>query len=343
MMNQNINYSKEELQALLMAAAANGVVGMVRHLVPSIYMNTICDLHQPQFILIDALTKLQQSNLIFANCLSNPSLIKNGRTALMHAAANGHSNVVNFLLSIDKNMAFTRGCDGETALMLAAKNGYSNIVGDLFSIVKQGASHRSHSEQKTALIYAAQNGHTSVVEVLLNEAYGAKIALDVEDVHGKTALIYASEGGHAVIVGYLLDGNGARPEHLNKAFALFNFNAENIGVEEKAKVLALFLEKKPDIMENRIISQEVIDGAKSLLNDKNIINQSYGFNNDKVLSALIFLELQKNSAAENISLVVNNTANPANSSSLNIIHAALTPQNQVISSSDNYTPAVRNN
>mgnify|MGYP005996091633 CR=1 FL=1 len=125
-------------------------------------------------------------------------------TALMHAASQGHANVVKLLLDncadVDVNAVDIYGAK---ALMYAAHNGYKNIVELLLDHNKD--IDFVDFRGRTALMYAAQNKYKNIVELLL--AKGANV--NVIDPSGMTALMYAVEKGNADIVKVLLR-NGAK-------------------------------------------------------------------------------------------------------------------------------------
>ena len=107
-------------------------------------------------------------------------------TLLSYASENGHSRVVELLLSKgvesdveDKNH--------HTPLMLAAENGHNDVS---LHLINHGADFRKKDDHKrTALHYASENGHLKIVELLLSK--GAEI--DVEDKDCRTPLMLACE------------------------------------------------------------------------------------------------------------------------------------------------------
>ena len=113
-----------------------------------------------------------------------------GRTALMMAAFNGHTRVVQYLVEhkVDINV---RDSNGRTALMYASTIDNAELVKILLD---QGAEVNlaDNVEGFTALMFAAGEGHTQVMEVLL--AAGAD--RNVKDIDGDTALEFATRTGH---------------------------------------------------------------------------------------------------------------------------------------------------
>jgi len=90
---------------------------------------------------------------------------KPGRTALMHAAMNGHTDTVNALAG--KHNASVEVADdvGRTALMFAAMNGHTDTV-DALAGAHNADVDATDDNGTTALIFAAMNGHTDTVDAL---------------------------------------------------------------------------------------------------------------------------------------------------------------------------------
>lgn len=84
-----------------------------------------------------------------------------GGTALMAAARNGHTEIVQLLQPFSDSLAVD--CDGETAMMLSAGNGHAKIVelllptSDPFAKNKHGLS---------AADWARRHGHGSIAELI---------------------------------------------------------------------------------------------------------------------------------------------------------------------------------
>lgn len=161
-----------------------------------------------------------------------------GRSALMLAAANGHTEIVKDLIGLGaevnvktKNTLTSYGAltpliaaslyngnaeivkallaagadveardmHGETALMLASFKGKIDIAKTL---VAGGANVNAGAtpDQKTALMSAAAAGQADLVRLLLSS--GARI--DAKTVSGFTALMFAAQGGHLTVVQKLI-------------------------------------------------------------------------------------------------------------------------------------------
>ena len=100
-----------------------------------------------------------------------------GKTALMGAAVNGHTQTVQLLLE--------KGADVNAVIEKDYRIGYLE----------------KWQVGKTALIYAAANGHTKIVQLLLEK--GADVNAKKYD--GSTALMLAADNGHTKIVKLLIE------------------------------------------------------------------------------------------------------------------------------------------
>jgi serine/threonine-protein phosphatase 6 regulatory ankyrin repeat subunit B len=93
----------------------------------------------------------------------------------------------------------SRNKDGDTALMCAARNGHKGIC-DL--LITRGCKADMQSKYgSTALMFAADNGHEGVCDLLITR--GCK--LDMQDKDGWTALMKAAENGHIPIMISLIE------------------------------------------------------------------------------------------------------------------------------------------
>ena len=146
---------------------------------------------------------------------------KNGATALMHASANGCSDIVELLLQAKADPNIVERTVGGTALYVASTNGHANVVKML---LRSGADPiiTSTSEGATPLHVAAQCNHIEVVNALLNSrladvnagkgcrellAPGAKADPNICDKKGATALMRSSANGCSEIVELLLQAD----------------------------------------------------------------------------------------------------------------------------------------
>jgi ankyrin repeat protein len=125
-----------------------------------------------------------------ANYRTSPT--SNNETALMYAAMNGHTEVVEALLKNDaSSVNYRTAPNHETALMYAAMNGHLSVVKLLWAH-KAKVNECTEPNEETPLMYAAMNGHLPVVEFLLSK--GANI--EAKTRNQKTALMYANIYSH---------------------------------------------------------------------------------------------------------------------------------------------------
>ncbi len=127
-----------------------------------------------------------------------------GRTALMMAAFDGYTEVVDLLLDHDAEVD-RRDDAGRTAIMYASSGPFPQTVELL---LRRGAdvNRGDTAEGWTALMLAAAEGHQLVVEVLLR--HGAEIELIDQD--GDAAIHHARERKQAHIVA-LLESSSREP------------------------------------------------------------------------------------------------------------------------------------
>ena len=127
-----------------------------------------------------------------------------GLTALMHAAALGHTGIVQALLEASANVNLL--CNGgRTALMAAAWHGHTSVVLALLQ-ASANVHLRSNCQARfTALMYAAWNGHTAIVRMLLQ----ASAYVDAQSILGYTALMCAAWYGHTATVQALLQASAS--------------------------------------------------------------------------------------------------------------------------------------
>ncbi|CAG8476885.1 7770_t:CDS:2 [Paraglomus occultum] len=101
---------------------------------------------------------------------------------------------------------------GNTALHMASANGHLEIVEYIIQTLGGSASEIINAQNdsgNTALHWSALNGHQTIVEVLITHGVNAKI----KNTAGRTAISEAQQNGHERTVEYLLsvvdptDGN----------------------------------------------------------------------------------------------------------------------------------------
>ncbi|KID95301.1 Pfs, NB-ARC and Ankyrin domain protein, partial [Metarhizium majus ARSEF 297] len=163
---------------------------------------------------------------------------RDGRTALLWAAENGHEAVVRLLLERSANTEVTDNNQEQTALLCAAKNGHEAVVRLL---LEKGADIKAKDRRgQTSLSYAAENGHKAVVRLLLKK--GADIEA-IDDYHGQTALSWAAKNGHEAMAELLLK-KGAKLEARDASNSTPLLWAAKHGQQAVAKLL---LEKGANI------------------------------------------------------------------------------------------------
>jgi len=123
---------------------------------------------------------------------------KEGNTALIYAAENGHVAVAQLL--IDKGAKVdAKGKRGETALMWAT---FSNRLETAKLLIEKGADVNEKDKYgKTALMFAAEHGHVAVAKLLIDK--GADV--NEEDKRGGTALMLAAENGELELAKLLIE------------------------------------------------------------------------------------------------------------------------------------------
>ena len=131
-----------------------------------------------------------------------------GYTALTMAARKGHTDTVAALLAIPGLDVNTVDGAGYTALMMAALEGHTGTVAVLLAAAPGLKLNMVDQEGDTALMTAASKGHTDTVMALVAASHSALedrwIDLNAANPHGYTALIWAAIGGHMETVVALL-------------------------------------------------------------------------------------------------------------------------------------------
>ncbi|KAK4132707.1 ankyrin [Trichocladium antarcticum] len=139
--------------------------------------------------------------------LHNPdlSLSGNANSNLHLAATLGHLAICRLLIDLNHEAGTPAlNDDHQTALMLAAAAGHTEIVHAL-SEADPAAILRQDVRGRDAIMEASLHGHDTAVQILLTYAPGgAADALARADLEGNTALHFASSNGHLLVLRTLL-------------------------------------------------------------------------------------------------------------------------------------------
>ena len=133
----------------------------------------------------------------------NAKLGDSGFTALMLAAGEGYTEMVELLLA---NGADANAADAlkNTPLMKAAMNGHKETVKALLA---HGAQVNTRGERGfTALMWAAQYGYADAIKVLLSNSAEVNVKSEL----GDTALSRATDNGHTEVVRILKDAGAKK-------------------------------------------------------------------------------------------------------------------------------------
>lgn len=133
-----------------------------------------------------------------------------GMTALLFAAQNGDTAIVQFLVEHGADIKAQETAFSRSAMHFAAENGNLECVKFL-------AEHGANLQDKddygaTALHYAAKNNNLDVIKYLV----GKKIDYLAKDVRGWSAMHYAADGGSIDVIKYLL-AKGLNINELNES------------------------------------------------------------------------------------------------------------------------------
>lgn len=225
------------------------------------------------------------------------------RSALYHAAAQGHSQVVRLLLDagagfntrrLDNRSVYDHDSQTESPFIAAARGGHVEVVQLLMR-----SGHDGGPEKILALHEATLHDHSSVVEVLLKvggyivnskDEKGcspwmkaasrghiktihvleqADAQTNATDNHGNTALMMAIEGGHKAMVRYLLL-NGAETDAKNSAgktamdIAIAKNDHDMVALLTKMDELGIFEKESMLDNDNRSDYNDVMDHTEDL-------------------------------------------------------------------------------
>ncbi|KAL2130416.1 hypothetical protein VTI74DRAFT_6505 [Chaetomium olivicolor] len=139
--------------------------------------------------------------------LHNPDLSHTGNAnSNLHLAASlGHLSICKLLVELGhESDAPALNDDHQTALMLAAAAGHTEVV-HFLSETNPSSILRQDVRGRDAIMEASLHGHDTVVQILLTYAPGgAQDALAQADLDGNTALHFASSNGNLLVLRTLL-------------------------------------------------------------------------------------------------------------------------------------------
>lgn len=143
-----------------------------------------------------------------------------GRTPLLLAAEKGDVPMTQLLLQHKANLKPALSDSGDQPLHLAAENGHNEVVNVLlFAGAKVDA--KAKGTRQTSLYLAAEKGHLATVKLLLEK--GAKVNTLCGD-SDETALTAACSNNHAAVVEYLLE-QGADPNGIVNEGKPYSFSS----------------------------------------------------------------------------------------------------------------------
>lgn len=174
---------------------------------------------------------------------------ENGMTALHHAAAKGHLDVLRVLLD-SGGKVWVQDCRASTALHHAARNGRTGAIRLLRANDADPEVRDAHGS--AALHDAALHGQMSALLLLLE--YGTDIY--VQNNEGGTALSLAARGGHAQVVKMLLAQEMS--DEIDYGKAMLNASAEG-----HLQVVRLLLARIPKTNQNSQLFNKALYDASA--------------------------------------------------------------------------------
>lgn len=154
-------------------------------------------------------------------------------TPLHTAASQGHLEIVNLLLEVDKSLTKITRSNGKTALHSAARNGHLEVV-KLLLENDPGIASRHDNKGQTALHMAVKGHNLEVVEELLKYQPALVNALDMK---GNAALHMATRKGRPQIVMKLLSFKETDTRVINRSGETALDTAERVGNSEVIAIL----------------------------------------------------------------------------------------------------------
>ncbi len=189
---------------------------------------------------------LKHRDILVDHRTTKPNVVQGGLSALAAAALFGHEAVLRLLLSSEMFEPDAKDDHGRTALMHAAENGHERIVELLLDMqVDPGAKDDC---SRTALSLAAGKGHEHIAQLLLQSG---RVDPQGAAVWGRTPLYYAVQGGHLGVVKLLLDTHGVDPDVEDGDWRTPLSYAAQLGEVAIAKVLLQSGRVRPDAVDGR--------------------------------------------------------------------------------------------
>jgi ankyrin repeat protein len=130
---------------------------------------------------------------VLSGSLNIDTLDEDGRTALMYAAFNGHTDIAKILIEKGADINLTDP-NKRTALMFASSGPFPETVRILLEH-NADPDLTDMPEHFTALMYAAAEGHLNNVRILLTHKANPKL----KDIDGDDAATFASNNNHEEI------------------------------------------------------------------------------------------------------------------------------------------------
>jgi len=184
-----------------------------------------------------------------------------GLTLLHAAAAGGHTDVVEFLITEGFEATATTEDYETTPLHLAALSGHKEVAELL---IDKGADlNQENSNGATPLHVAAVNGHRPIAELLIEK--GAEVNAQKNNKWGETPLHYATWAGHKDVAGLLIARGANVNARDNEQSTPLHF-AANRGHKD---LLELLLAKGADVSAKNQRGENPLSMAKA--NDRNEI------------------------------------------------------------------------
>lgn len=113
------------------------------------------------------------------------------RSALSHAAEEGHKDVVELLLNQSGCDGDSRDYDGRSPLLYAARKGHADVVEMLLKKANCKVN-LVDCDKRSPLLYATREGHMDIMNMLLNEDHCGVNCMDRD---GRSPLSYSAEKG----------------------------------------------------------------------------------------------------------------------------------------------------